>query len=797
MATGVLVVTLTCHGLVALPPPWLDKVRVDAQVTLFCLLLTWLVTRAAESHSKIDSQTMDYNKEDKSLPLVCDIPFEVAGIQYTLLDGNPSLLVAVQVRGEGIPAKISNTVERYLTSVTLGKALEPFTLQESISSTVDISPLSSILKLPLSSFFSFQEDTSPLSTPVSFYWYSSYHQSCLPSSESLVSRLKPTTTIFTLHESSLRNPLLILSVFWRALSSGLSIVGLRTAYGKQKDSILQVVTTKESDRASADDSMVLSVALRGPEAIQSWMEVVGPQDGKLAKITDPSSLTATFGSDLIQTLRTPFRSSAALAKWFGGRACLKTCSVFGMSDSRTKSERRKRQRVRFSETQSESEDGVVFSPVVDLAFPPLVLNRPRLLVPAYAKSLMVISPSMPLSCYGCVLTCCNKLGFDIFGSKRVRLNAKRASLLDIPGEFLANFTPSSTPPSPAVSFDSSSHPLMSDVSVKQVLAPLPSAIFIVGRENGRVHSYALQHLISCSLKSLGDSNPHIMLSSSSHESPSSLIHVTNYTEEKLKHFGAFSASISQTSNAPEGCGDKDINGDEFIEELCFVAIPGSRSLPLCSNLLDRVFHVKPLSELDFQGCLKNKPELEAGKDFEEPELVGMKTVPQLSRFHCKKLCPFPTSDHHYSQAVQLLTDKPASLLVFRGVSCCKRIQSYVKSLRGSSHIANLEEQLSYVVSRTASEGTLLSSYFFLGKELFSDPKNWSMAAYYPHAWVHEPDILQGFLTPRENLFSVVQLPMGQMTLALKVLDKLSRSGFQFAGVSAVELVTEKKGIAVR
>ena len=797
---------ITCHGLIALPTPWPDKLPWDRQMALFCLVLTWLVARAASREMGKHRHEGPLDAEEGLADDLQDgdIPFGVAGIQYTILDGHPAVLVGVE-RLEGKRTAdildntkpFSDTVQEYLSTTTLGEVIEPLTQLDPVKSgTIEVSSLSSILKLPLGTFFSYHEDSSPLSSPVSFYWYSGYHQSSLPSPESLFSRHPPATTVFTLLHTSLSSCLLLLSILWSAVSGGLSVVGLRTIYGcREEDDYDPNMIKKIGGHASSDDvdsaSLCLVVALRGPNAIQSWMDVVGPRDSKLAKITDPSSLSAKFGSHSVQTLTTPYRSISALAKWFGGRACLKTSSILGMSDFRTKSERRKRQRVRFSETQSESEDSIS-SPMVDLAFPPLVSNRPRLLVPAYVKTVLAISPAVPLACYGCVLSCCAKLGFDIFGSKRVRLNSKRAALLDIPDRFLASFTPSSTPSSPeALSNSSSSHPLRSSsLTSRPGMAPLPSTLLILGRENGRVHSYALQSLIVQKLRCLAGNNPHVVLPLGALETASGIVHMTNYSEEKLKHFGSFSAAIAQAEDVKE-CK---MEGDDYREELGFVAIPGPHSLPLVVSFLDSIFHVETPSELFHQGRTKSR-ELEKSEKVREPELIGMKIISQLSRFHSKKLCPFAAKHQHYSRAVQFLTDKPTVLLVFRGMACAEKIQNHVKAVAklGSSHLATLEEQLSFIIPSKPLETVKLCSAFFSGKELYSDPVNWPLAPYYPQAWVQEADLLQNFLSPRENLFTVVQLPLGgQMGLALKVLDRLTRTNFQVAGMSTVECLSRNE-----
>lgn len=81
----------------------------------------------------------------------------------------------------------------------------------------------------------------------------------------------------------------------------------------------------------------LALALCGPDAIYRWADAVGPDDSSLAKLTDPTSLSALFGPGLVQAIKSPYQYQGVLAKWFGGRACLRSGTVFGMSDPHTKS----------------------------------------------------------------------------------------------------------------------------------------------------------------------------------------------------------------------------------------------------------------------------------------------------------------------------------------------------------------------------------------------------------------------------------------------------------------------------
>ena len=794
------------NGVCSLPSSW-SELDVETRVLLHCLLLTWLTFQIASDCNRLqDSKNEKWGRVESSPHF--NLPFQITGLQQTVLDGEPSILIVVQdcnsdpedgfhsTSVTGIDNKEISQIEKFLSSTSLGDILQPLIENEAIhklisSSQTSVLALRPLLSEALSLVFTYQGDASLLSAPISFYWHSSYHPSCLPSSESLKSQHQPTTTVCTLNHASLCNPLLVFSVFQRIFSNGLDIAGMRTL--RERYDPIAHVESQESCTTDSNNtpnpSMCLALALRGPDAIYHWIDIVGPDDSSLAKITDPLSITAQFGSKLVSTMKSPYRSAAALAKWFGGRACMKTGTVFGMSDPHTKLERRKRQRVRFSE--SESEDSIS-SPLPDIIFPPLIFNRPRLIVQAYTKCLLVISPNVPPSCYSAVLTSCNKLGFDIFGAKRIRLNSKRAHSLDISGEFMSHFTPSSAPPSPSLP-DFSSHPLApGNLSMHP---PPPSVILIIGRENSAVHCSALKCEIVTYLKLLIETNHHIQLKSGL-ECPSGLIHLAPYTEEKLKILGNLSPPVSN-SNPPMAVSES--SSEDKQEELCFIAVPGISSLPVSIDLLEKIFNVTQATSSAIDHKESDGDRVQSRSDGDRSiyggfELIGMKIVPQLSRFHAKKLCPLPTSDSFHSEAVQMLTGRPATLLVFRGICCNKRIQELVKLAKGSASLVGLEKKLQFIISCNLTEGVRLCSIFFCGKDLFSDTSSWKLAPYLPIAWIHDSDILQSFLRPRENLFSVLQLPLTQMKLVIKLLDRISRSGFHFAGISTMELGVESQDI---
>lgn len=471
-SSGLLTLSLVQHDITA---PW-SKLDIDTWVVLRCLILTWLAYQAAVDCS--DSYTPDSGNDEGDAFSSSKLPFRITGLQQSMLDGQPSLLIAIQGKDCGESRNTGPTtlphghpdceeMEGILSSVTLEAVLRPFLSLSTIANAIPSATLSTLsrgaLAQPIGSLFGYQDDITPFTTPISFYWTSFYQPSTLPCDESLKPLNAINTTVCILNYTALGNPHLVYTVLCRASSRGLDLAGVRLLFGEQSGSVLSVNSLSHSLAGVPRDAMqpTLALALRGPDAVYGWVDAVGPDDSTLAKVTDPTSLSAVFGPGLVHAVKSPYQSTAVLAKWFGGRACLKTGAVFGMSDPHTKSERRKRQRVRFSE--SESEDSMILSPLPDVLLPPIVSNLPRLIAHAYSKFVLIVSPSVPPSCYSSMLASCSELGFDIFGAKRIRLNGKRASALDISTEFISHFTPSSTPPSPLI-LDPSQAPFIGDRS---------------------------------------------------------------------------------------------------------------------------------------------------------------------------------------------------------------------------------------------------------------------------------------------------------------------------------------------
>ncbi len=596
------------------------------------------------------------------------------------------------------------------------------------------------------------------------------------------------TTVTTLSGSSLANYPLVFTTLQSAYDNAFYLAGLRTIY------------TREKNETSSEEGLTMALALRGSDSIYRWLDIVGPEDRNLAKITDPDSLNSKFGDPQISTLqcvRTPYLITSTIAKWFGGRACLKTGSVLGISDPRTKFERRKRQRVRFSE--SESEDGLP-PPSPDVTFPPLVSNRPGLVAQPYTKVLLTVAPLVPPSLYGSVLSTCNKMGFDVLGMKRIRLNSKRAGAMHIPKQFFSNFTPSSTPPSPAGDFVT--HPLAAEYT--HTTPPFPSLILYLGSENGKLHSLALLRAICLDLGTIMKANG-FQGTTLSLSNPDSFLFTTEMSQEISKVLGSFNLSSAVSGSLPKLHEQRKCSG-QFAEELCFVAVPQCNSLPKLFNFLNSVYQLRcPITEQSTFEQVTTHSEPSSNQHEKELggfELLGFKIIPLIPRFHAKRLCPLANTDSSYQTAVTILSDSPASLLLFRGLDCNSRLSALIKPPRprNSLHTNSVQQQLDIIISRDFEEAFNLSSIFFSDKEMFNDSSDHNLALCMPPSWQQDSCILQDLQAAPAPLLSVVRVRLSESKVLVKVLDRLWRAGFKFAAMRTVEVksfIKDLKGSNVR
>lgn len=595
--------------------------------------------------------------------------------------------------------------------------------------------LTTVSSISLSNLFTLQnEDTTLLNTPLSFYVHSFYTTNCLPTSDaSLKSTSLLQTTVCTIRMPHLSNLKLVFDLLFMATSQGLDVSGLRLVYSHD---------------------LVLAIALRGSDAVSRLVDIVGPHDHTIALVTDPHSLSSryiTTGGPLVHCVHSQYWAKMELAKWFGGRACLSSGTIIGVSDLITRLERKKRQRVRFSESESEE----VLPLPEDIDYPPLISNRPLLLVYPYAKVILIASPMITPRCYSTLLDSVARAGFDLHGVKRLRLNFKRAQSLDIPTSFIPYFTPSSTPVSPS-SLNNEFSPGLSPPTGNSAMMtssspfpPLPSLLLVLGRENAHFHSEFLLKEITLSLQKLATEQNIFDITTPIE----SIVHVTNFTDEVLKIIGSYTFTPSTASTARPSPLLLEEKG--FKEEICFIAMPGHTCTGVLINTLKVV--CKGGEE---EGRTKSERD-----DLGGFEVLGFKIVPSVSRFQAKQLCPYALNSIGFQETVDYLCGKPVALLVLRGLNSNERVQTLIK---GSEHQAKLEirpgrKEVDVISTEDLNKAFHLTSLFFIDKELFSHPLMWSWANMVPPSWLNDCAILSSLTVDPDPLLSVFTVSLSQLT----------------------------------
>lgn len=789
---GVLVLKLSDVGTLEQLPGGLP-LSAEAQTSFQCLLLSWLATIVAGG-----------GEREEVGPLASAVPFRVTGLLQTVINSSRCLVVGVASSAarsylEGDVGARQNVLQDALVQVTVKDALAPvLTFASGCLQSSILEELEPILARPLSALFALQEDTSPLRTHVSFYWHSLYTAASHRTMEALQSQASLETTVCVVPLSSLPGEF-VFAVVQQAYRVGLDLAGVRLLYSQSAASLLEgngMGTVGGGGDDLAPNRPTLVLALRGPDAIHTWMDVIGSEDVTLARVTNPESITARFCDDhppgcrrillLPECVRTPYTVHLATALCFGGRACTRSGSVLGMTDPGTKSERRRRQRVRFSDSSESDEFSRSSSSDSPAAAPPLltplVSNLPTLVVPPFGKFVLVLSPQVPPSLYVAVLATCSRFGYDLLGVRRMRLNQKRATALGLPTRCLSSFTPTSSSPtssSPTCISRSAHHPLPGTVrpptppEVDQGSPPLPSTFLLLGRENAFLHSSALIEAILAALQEVW-SGP---LSCPS--LGSSVAHALEYSDALLGTMGGGFYPLppmTYTQVPLPSPGWEEWSG--YLEEVCVVAVTQSNSLGRALEFLGAVFNLCPVSSSSTSEFPSSSGTLLGDMvELGGLELLGMKLVPQLSRYHAKQLCPCEPSSPFYQVALNALSDAPALLLVLRGLGCNTRVQRLVPELIWSRS----EPKVCLFASTSFQHAYDLLSVFFSDKELFCDFKGRVLSLYTPTPSID--CILSGLQDPIQPLCSVFSLPSNHGALFVKVMQKLCRAGFRFVGMT--------------
>ena len=746
--SATLVIQLTPEGLVQLPVP----LSMESHELLHSALLVWLASRATETPAGTDAQSLvscdrtekRYNRTlseievenlivgDVDIPQVSQVDFKVNGMLQTIHHGKPTILCGV-VTEEGTSSVISQlgemTFELLFKSLDLTKELEH--VSQCLASN-------EVLSQPLSSFLTLLEDVESFSQHVSFHCFTAYDS--LASYPCVDSAGPLQFTVVSLPFSSFKQHDFPFAFFMRLSQEGYGVAGMRLLYSEKGDNIL-------------------ALALRRKNAVLKLLDVVGPDDPALAAVTDPLSISATYGQhgmELFAYVRTPERAMTLLAKWFGGRCNLKDRTIAGITDPETKSARHRLQKVRFSFSDEPNEDSS-YSPeaAAHLSSPIHCLA----LFPT-AKVVVVLSPSVPISSYSCIFREVMKVGYQMVGIQFIRLNQKRAHALGIPLAEIQQYTPRSCQLSGAELTMSSTSP-NSPIIVGSV-PPKPSLLLIVQKEWGTRHASALVTAIRRSLEETEDDGY-----------SAADIHCTPYPDNFEALFG--SAPLSPTKpvfDLPSLADFQSHESDRYDPELVFIGVTGEGVLDFIPHLLDFI--------LDFT-TTQILPTF---------ELLGMKCVLPLSRYQAKLLL-----QHCHSKCivtVDTLTDVSAFVIALRAVQGHLFLSTRMKDLLEMSGSVQELKKTTVLYSRSSLSAFSVLCLFFNDRDLFSDPLIYPLTAFLPPATaLAHLGVLEGYTHGLPNLISLFAVVVKQHNLFLKILQKIANSNFTIVGLKISSLKSKE------
>ena len=734
--------------------PVVDNLRCDAELDMLKATKSLLIALLVILASKSSNNEAMYS-----------LPFIVTGLKQMVFDGKPAIVIAISTATErkNDSATLCD-VDRWLNNTSLEQLIGiaginiPSMISEAICDEYNL------LIHPLSDIFCFSEDTSSFFMPASFYW-ERFGKDDGTYGEIINCDIE--TTVAIIHHGWLSDAIFLFSVFNSITSAGLDLAGLRLL-GEPNDN--DVKSCEEAHLSGL--TLVLALAIRGPQAINRWTEVVGPADCELAKVTDPTSLSALFGKpkgDLMWFSRNARKAFYATAKWFGGRACIKTKTVLGINDAATKAEKRKWQKVRFADSPK--------SDLTEPSTPTTPTITSCLFAANHSKIILTVSPKLAPLLYSLVFSACDQTGYKILGIKRMRLNHKRARMLSLSSDDkMDNFTPSS----PSKNMKES--PLSPLSPLCESTPPMPSLLLILSRENAMYHSSVL---FMCLQEKL---SPHFSSKNSllvelriAPYSDMVLSSIKSFTETPSKPFFS-SSKISSLKSSVEN-----IHLREEISVVCFFEHQIQNLVTSLNVILSVGNYTVSEDPIDFkleskQGeNNKNKSSLLGGF-----ELLGLKWLPKVEKHALQdvKVLEEYIECFKHGDMITNLVIEAFVVVVFRGMDANNRIRQLLNK-------CNSLHKSSVAMTITAFAGLQLASLLFASKELFPDFDVRHLSTYSSPQLLTSSNIFQSMEENECNkCVSVLVVKVDAFKLFVKVLEKLCRHSFRIVGLRIAEMTNE-------
>ncbi|KAM4697735.1 dynein axonemal assembly factor 8-like [Rhinophrynus dorsalis] len=471
-------------------------------------------------------------------------------------------------------------------------------------------------------------------------------------------------------------------------TAGLDVCGLRLLY-PQAATLHSYIDTLPKHYASADVQTppVLALALRGTRAEEVWGDITGPCDPQLARLTDQDSLHALYGirreEPILHSARRSGRLLLDLSLWFGGQIPSRGNLNIGIQNPPGRSTQPR--------SQSLSEKDLTGLQGADLCRPPALLTATT-----KGDVFLVVSPAVPPLAFGDVIDTCYRRGFSLHGLRRLRLSAKRATLLSMSPTQVTVFCPSK--------LISQTDALPCYHLPEQCLHCL---LFLFRKENAGHHTPGLIQALMNELAEQGllgvirNSLPHL-----SDLDPTLCFHVAPYSDSLLQSLGGSLHALPGPGTTTRDMFKQPFASDPEDEHVVVLTMSGSCTLRRAGYFLRQILR-PPLKTQNSN----------SGSRHQGFEVLGLKWLPVLSRLQAKEITPYEVGDRSWRESVDQLMSNPALVCALRRSHAFTVLANTIRELVPTS--SRGPQQL--IVSPTPETAFRQAAVIFSERDLVSDP----------------------------------------------------------------------------
>ncbi|XP_069502974.1 dynein axonemal assembly factor 8 [Ambystoma mexicanum] len=709
---------------VGLPGGRSQETAVSA-ANIYHALVTWLISLVPA----INVQGTD--KWDGST----DAPFQVVGLQQTWREDGLALYACLvpipEVVQESSPksrkhktkedlrgmSTFYQNVSKYLShtwlqSITWWRDALNHCLQDQIFPVLPEVPA-----MRLSSVTTINPDPEAVekafASPRGFYWQTveTDEKICSIGTDQVIDADTETeVALAILFETLLSDPMALHHMLQLTLSSCLDICGLRLLYPQPSVLLLSTEHVPSSYIAQSGKAVppVLAIALRGTQARTMWQDICGPTDPQLACLTDCHSLNALYCQSreepLLYSPHTDGRILQELCVWFGGRVPSDGVVHVGIQNPSSKSKPRSQ-----SPSSSDGEEG--FLKGVALSRPPATL-----ISTSKGDIFLSVSPAVPPSAYGDVISTCTRRGFVLQGVRRLRISTKRANMLSMSASQISVFCRNKA------TCQLDSKPWHEDLAAEPHLHTL---LLLLRKENVGHHILAMIKGMMNELAEQGFlAEIRRSIPPGTELQPSLCFHVAHYTDNLLQGLGGSLSTVPECGSvALDMLSLRNFASNPEMEQVVILTLTGKDAMKGSGALLRSI--LRPGA---WRTCRRTEKE-DSDAGF---ELLGLKWLPSLSRSQAKEVTPFEVGDRPWQQSIDELVSSPALICALRRINAFVVLSEALKAQEASPPVRpGSRTRLQRVMSSTPEMAFRQAALFFTEKDFVSDARNRPALKYIP------------------------------------------------------------------